>query len=67
MDALLLIVGTLIAVWYFGFIRSARKVATAADFKAAELQMAAHASFKAKYSKDDVQSMKEDLELLNSF
>ena len=67
MDMLLLIVGVLIAVWYFGFIRSARKVATAADFKASELQMAAHRSFKAKYSRDDVQEMKEDLELLNSF
>ena len=67
MEMLALIIGGLVVVWYFGMIRSVRKVATAADFKAAELQMAAHSSFKAKYSRDDVQAMKEDLELLNSF
>ena len=67
MEMLALIVGLLTVVWYFGMIRSVRKVATAADFKASELQMAAHASFKAKYTKENVQEMKEDLELLNSF
>ena len=67
MDMLLLIVGVLIAVWYFGLVRSLRKVATGAEFKASEITMAAHSSFKAKYSADQVKEMKEDLELLNSF
>lgn len=67
MDMLALIVGILIVAWYFGMVRSARKVAIAAEFKASELTMYAHSSFKAKYNADQVKEMKDDLELLSSF
>ena len=67
MDMLALVIGLLVVAWYFGIVRSARKVATAAEFKASELTMAAHSSFKAKYTAEQVAEMKEDLELLNSF
>lgn len=67
MDMLLLIVGLLIVVWYFGLVRSARRVSNAADTKAAELELAALAQFQAKYDSTKIAELKEAKELLNSF
>ena len=67
MDMLALIVGLLIVVWYFGLVRSVRRVSNAADTKAAELELAALAQFQAKYDAAKIAELKETKELLNSF
>lgn len=67
MDMLALIVGLLIVVWYFGLVRSARRVSNAADTKAAELELGALNQFKAKYDAEKIAELKETKELLNSF
>lgn len=67
MDMLALIVGLLIVVWYFGLVRSARRVSNAADTKAAELELGALNQFKAKYDAAKIAELKETKELLNSF
>lgn len=67
MEMLLLIIGLLIVVWYFGLVRSARRVSNAADTKAAELELAALAQFKAKYDATKIAELKETKELLDSF
>lgn len=67
MDMLALIVGLLIVVWYFGLVRSARRVSNAADAKAAELELAALSQFQAKYDTAKIAELKSTKELLNSF
>lgn len=67
MDMLALIVGLLIVVWYFGLVRSARRVSNAADTKAAELELSALNQFRAKYDSAKIAELKETKELLNSF
>lgn len=67
MDMLALIIGLLIVVWYFGMVRSARRIANAADTKAGELELAALDQFRAKYSAAKIAELKETKELLNSF
>ena len=67
MDMLLLIIGLLVVVWYFGMVRSARRLSNAADTKAAELELAALASFQAKYDATKITELKATKELLNSF
>ena len=67
MDMLALTVGLLIVVWYFGLVRSARRVSSAADTKAAELELGALNQFKAKYDAEKIAELKETKELLNSF
>ena len=67
MDMLLLIIGLLVVVWYFGMVRSARRLSNAADTKAAELELAALAQFQAKYDAAKIAELKSTKELLNSF
>lgn len=67
MDMLLLIVGLLIVVWYFGMVKSARRLSSAADSKAAEIELAALASFQAKYDSTKIAELKATKELLDSF
>lgn len=67
MEALLLIIGLLVVVWYFGLVRSARRLANAADTKSADLELAALKGFAAKYSQDDIKQAKETKDLLASF
>ena len=67
MEALLLIIGLLIAVWYFGAVKSARRLASAADTKAADLEMSALKGFAAKYSHEDITQAKATKDLLASF
>lgn len=67
MDMLLLIIGLLVVVWYFGMVRSARRLSNAADTKAAELELAALSQFQAKYDAAKIAELKETKELLNSF
>lgn len=67
MEMLALIIGILIAVWYFGMVKSARRLSNAADTKAAELELAALDAFKAKYDANKIAELKETKELLKSF
>lgn len=67
MDMLALIVGLLIVVWYFGLVRSARRISNAADTKAGEIELAALAQFQAKYDETKIAELKKTKDLLNSF
>jgi hypothetical protein len=63
---LLLVIGVLIAVWYFGFVGSARRLSSAANTKAAEIELNALSNFSAKYDADTISKLKETKALLSS-
>jgi hypothetical protein len=61
MDMLLLIIGLLIVVWYFGFVSSARSLANVANDSAKGLELANAERLKARFKTSDVTELKEYL------
>jgi hypothetical protein len=61
MDMLLLIIGLLLVVWYFGFVGSARSLANTANDSAKGLELANAERLKARFKTEDVKVLKEYL------
>jgi hypothetical protein len=61
MDALLMIIGILVTVWYFGFVSSARSLANTANDSAKGLELANAERLKTRFKTEDVAELKEYL------
>jgi hypothetical protein len=61
MDALLMIIGLLLVVWYFGFVNSARSLANTANDSAKGLELANAERLKNRFKASDVKELKEYL------
>jgi hypothetical protein len=61
MDMLLLIIGLLLVVWYFGFVSAARSLANTANDSAKGLELANAERLKTRFKTEDVKALKDYL------